>query len=149
MKRLFTKCVALLACTFAICLCVKAGNDKIITLSQLPSAAQQIVKKDFAGKSVALVKMESGLVGRSYEVIFNDGDNIEFDRNGGWTEISCKSSQVPARLVPSAIRNYVKGNYPNAAIKSIEKDRGEYEVKLSNRLEITFNKNFQVIDIDD
>lgn len=149
MKRLFAKCVALLVCTFAVCLCVKGSNDKVITLSKLPAAAQQIVKKDFAGKNVALVKMESGVFGKSYDVIFSTGDNIEFDRNGNWTEINCKSSQVPARLVPSVIRNYVKRNYHNVTIKSIEKDRDKYEVKLSNRLEITFNKNFKVIDIDD
>lgn len=149
MKRLFTRCLALLVCAFAVCLFVKADNDKVISLSQLPATAQQIIKKNFAGKNVALVKMESGLLNKSYEVIFSNGDNIEFDNKGNWTEISCKSSQVPASLIPSAIKNYVTQNYPDATVKSIEKDRGEYEVKLSNRLEITFNKKFQVVDIDD
>lgn len=149
MEKLFKRSMTLLICTFVVCLCAKAGNDKVISFSQLPAAAKQIVKKNFTGKTVALVKMESDLTGQSYEVIFNSGDKIEFDRNGNWTDISCKSSQVPALLVPSAIKNYVHKNYPNAAIKSIEKDRRGYEIKLSNRLEITFNKNFKVTDIDD
>lgn len=149
MEKLFKRSMTLLICTFVVCLCANAGNDKVISFSQLPAAAKQIVKKNFTGKTVALVKMESDLTGKSYEVIFNSGDKIEFDRNGNWTDISCKSSQVPVLLVPAAIKNYVHKNYPGAAIKTIEKDRGGYEVKLSNRLEITFNKNFNVTDIDD
>lgn len=148
MGRLFTKFTALFVCAFAICLCAEAGNDRIITVEQLPSAAQQILKKDFSGKAVSVVKMETELTGKRYEVIFNNGDEIEFDSSGNWTEISCKSSQVPARLVPAEIRSYVSKNYPDAVIREIEKDRSNYDVKLSNRLEITFNKNFKVIDID-
>lgn len=149
MKRLITRTLALLVCAFAVCLCVEAGNDKVISKDKLPATAKQTIKTHFAGKTVALVRQETEFSGKSYEVIFNSGDKIEFDRNGNWTDISCKSSQVPALLVPSAIKNYVHKNYPNAAIKSIEKDRRGYEIKLSNRLEITFNKNFNVTDIDD
>lgn len=149
MKRLFKRSLTLLIFVFAVCLCANAGNGKVISQDKLPAMAKQTIKKSFTHKKVALVKMESSLTGKSYDVIFTDGDKIEFDRNGYWTEIVCNSSQVPTQLVPSAIRNYVKKNYHSVKIKEIEKDRSEYEVKLSNRLEITFDKNFNVIDIDD
>ena len=48
-----------------------------------------------------------------------------------------------------AIRNYVKTNYPDARILQIEYDDNEYEIKLSNRWEITFDSKMRVIDIDD
>ena len=126
-----------------------ADNDKPISMSQLPATAQQIIKKHFSGKKVALAKMETGLFEKSYDVVFNNGEKIEFDRKGNWTEIDCKMSSVPAALIPAKIKQYVKSTYPGAKIIQIEVDASEYEVKLSNRLEVTFNKSFQVIDIDD
>ena len=93
--------------------------------------------------------METGLFEKSYDVVFNNGEKVEFDRRGNWTEIDCKLSSVPAGLVPAKIASYVKSTYPGTKILQIEKDDSQYEVKLSNRLEVTFNKNFQVVDIDD
>lgn len=126
-----------------------ADNDKPINMTQLPTTAQQTIKKYFGNKKVALAKQESGLFEKSYDVVFNNGERVEFDRKGNWTEIDCKASAVPAGLIPAKISQYVKTTYPGAKIVQIEKDDSQYEVKLSNRLEITFNKNFQVVDIDD
>lgn len=64
-------------------------------------------------------------------------------------EVRCRQSGVPAQIVPEAIRNYVKTNYPDARILQIEYDDNEYEIKLSNRWEITFDSKMRVIDIDD
>ena len=126
-----------------------ADNDKPISMSQLPATAQQIIKKHFSGKKVALAKMETGLFEKSYDVVFNNGEKVEFDRKGNWTEIDCKMSSVPAALIPAKIKQYVKSTYPGAKIIQIEVDAREYELKLSHRLEVTFHKSFQVIDIDD
>lgn len=134
---------------FLLSATANADNDKPIEISQLPATAQQVIKNNFADKKVAMAKMETGIFEKSYDVIFTNGEKIEFDRNGNWTDISCKLSAVPTALIPAAIRTYAKNNYPDTKILKIEKDRGEYEIKLSNGLEITFNKNFQVIDIDD
>lgn len=127
---------------------VFADTDKPITVSQLPANAQEILSREFAGNKVALAKMETGIFDRSYEVIFTNGDKVEFDKSGNWTEVSCKSSVVPSNLIPSQISSYMKTNYPGQSIIEIEKDGNEYEVKLSNGLEITFNKKYQVVDID-
>jgi len=42
----------------------------------------------------------------------------------------------------------VNTNYSGNKILKIEKDRNEYEINLSNGVEIKFNKDFMVIDID-
>lgn len=147
MKRVFTLLVFVLTGIFMLVLQARADNDKPITVGQLPATARQIVKKHFAGKKVAMAKMETGFLEKSYEVVFTNGDKIEFDRNGSWTEVVSKGN-VPAALVPAAIRNYLKQNYPGQSVVKIEKDGRDYEVKLSGGLEITFNKNFKVTDID-
>lgn len=137
-----------LVCLLAVQTTVMAGNDKIISQTSLPAVAQQIIKKHFKGKKVAVAKMENNIINKNYDVIFANGDKIEFDRNGNWTEVDCKNSSVPAMLVPTAISKYVKSNYSGARIIKIEKDKSEYEIKLSTGTEITFNKHFQVTDID-
>ena len=88
-------------------------------------------------------------MGKSYEVIFNNGDNLEFDKNGTWTSLECKQSTVPDAVVPAQILDYVKKNYQGVVIRQISKeDRGAYEVELSNGLELKFNKSFQLVEID-
>ena len=57
-----------LACAFTLSAPACADNDKPISTSQLPAAAQQTLKKHFAGHKVALAKMESGLLEKSYDV---------------------------------------------------------------------------------
>lgn len=78
-----------------------------------------------------------------------NGEKLEFDKAGEWTEVQCRQSEVPAQIIPKAIRNYVKTNYPAAKILQIERDKKEYEIKLSNRWEIKFDSKMRVIDIDD
>lgn len=148
MKRFLKASIAALFCLFVVSVNAVASNDKPIEVSQLPQTAQQVLKKDFSKMKIALAKMESGIFDTSYDIIFTNGDKVEFDRNGNWTELKCKYSQVPVRLIPAAINSYVKKNYPSTKVLEIERDRNEYDVKLSNGIELTFNKKFQVIDID-
>lgn len=148
MKRFLKASIAALFCLFVVSVNAVASNDKPIEVSQLPQTAQQVLKKDFSKMKIALAKMESGIFDTSYDIIFTNGDKVEFDRNGNWTELKCKYSQVPVRLIPAAINSYVKKNYSSAKVFEIERDRNEYDVKLSNGIELTFNKKFQVIDID-
>lgn len=125
-----------------------AGNDRPISVDQLPQAAQQTLGTHFAGIKVAMAKFESELLDKSYDVILTDGTKLEFDANGNWNEISCKTTTVPAALVPAKITDYINANHKGAKVKKIEKDRNRYEVELTNKVELTFNKKFKVVDID-
>lgn len=127
---------------------VHADDDKPIQFSGLPRTAQQFVMQNFADKKVALAKMESDFFGKNYDVIFVNGDKVEFDRSGNWKKIKCKYSQVPASLVPNSIMVYVRDNYPECKIIELEKEGNTYEAKLSNGWELKFNKNFELIDLD-
>lgn len=148
MKNVFKAGIAALACLFVVSVNAVASSDKPIDVSELPQTARQILKKDFSKMKIALAKKEPGIFDTTYDIIFTNGDKVEFDRSGNWTELKCRYSQVPARLVPSAISNYAKRNYPGTKILEIERDRSEYDVKLSNGMEVTFNTKFQVVDID-
>ena len=73
--------------------------------------------------------------------------NDDYEK-GIWTEVNCKYSAVPVAVVPDAIKKYVATNYPDAKMLKIERDKYDYEVKLSNGWEIKFDMQFNVIDID-
>ena len=125
-----------------------AGNDKPIAINALPVKAQTLLSNQFNGQKVMLATIESGVVSRSYDVVLHNGTKLEFDKKGNFTEIDCKQGIVPAQLIPQAIKNYLKDNYAGQSVKKIEINKNEYEVELSNGLDLTFNKHFQLIDID-
>lgn len=142
------KLIFTLVCLFSIQSVVLADNDKPISVNQLPKTAQVIIKNYFSGQKISLAKVESEWLTKSYDVIFTNGDKIEFDKNGHWKQIDCKYSQVPKAIIPLGISKYVSANYPNDKIVKIDKDSNDYEVKLSSGWEIKFNKKFQVINVD-
>lgn len=85
----------------------------------------------------------------SYEVILTKGTKVEFSGQGEWKEVDCRYSTLNEELVPVQIREYVKTNFPDTQFVQIEKGYRGYEVKLTNRLELTFDNQFRLVDIDD
>lgn len=134
---------------FLVQVMAKADNGKPIEFDQLPQQSQLFVKKHFASKTIALIKMDSDFFDRSYEVIFSNGDKLDFDKKGNWKDVDCRYSELPEVIIPMQIRNYVAKNYPGIKMLKIEKeDRGKLEVGLSNNLELTFDSKFNLVDID-
>ncbi len=127
----------------------KADNDRVITKEKLPASSQQFINEYFANNKISYVKEERDFLEKNYEVVFTDGTKLEFMRNGDWTDVDCRYSEVPAAIVPEQIRKYVQNNYAGEKILQIDRDRNDYELRLSNRLELTFDKNYNIIDIDD
>ena len=123
-----------------------ADKNKPIQVNELPAKAQTVLTTHFSGQKVALTIKENGFDG--YDVVLQNGTKLEFDRKGNLTEVDCKQGTVPAKLIPQAIKSYVQTNYSGQNIKKMEIDKNEHEIELSNGLDITFNKRFQVIDID-
>jgi hypothetical protein len=144
------KLVLLLVCAAAVCATAKADNDKAIGFEQLPAESRQMIKKHFPGQPVALVKQDCDFLEKTYEVIFTNSNKVEFDKKGVWKEINCKYTEMPAALVPEQIAKFVGTNYPGQRMIKIErKSRNRHEIELANGLEVEFDANFTVIDIDD
>ena len=74
---------------------------------------------------------------------------VDFNSKGQWYDIECHKGSVPSALVPSQITTYVKTNYSGRSIVKLEKQRrGGYEVELSDGLELKFDKNYKLVDLD-
>ena len=126
-----------------------ADHDRAVTTEQMPRQVQEFIARYFPGEKIAYAKKESDFFEVIYEVMFTNGSKVEFRRNGAWKEVDCRYSSVPAAVVPAQIAQYVSGHYPDASIVQIDRDKHDYEVKLSNGLELTFDLKFNLIDIDD
>ena len=146
MKKFAVLTVALL---FVFALTGRADNDRPIAVDQLPQKAQQFIKQHFPKSKVALAKEEREFLDLRYEVVFANSVKIEFLKDGEWKEVNCKYSAVPAAIIPVKIAEYVTKNYEDVQIVKIDRDKREYEVDLSNGLELTFDTKFNLIDIDD
>ena len=143
------KMMFLFVSLFVMNLTVFADDDKPIQVSQMPKEAQAFVQKHFANLSVAVAKVENDLFGKNYDIIFTNGDKVEFDKKGNWTNVDCEHTQVPVEIIPQAIQEYVTKNYPQAKVVKIEKtDRKGYDVDLSNGFDLEFDKKFRVVEID-
>lgn len=147
MKRSL-KIILMAICLAAFMAPAFADNDKPIQVKELPAKAQTILSQHFKNQKVALATIEVGLLEKNYDVVLNNGTKVEFDKNGNVTEVECKQEAVPTALIPKAINTYLQQTYPEYKVRKYEMKRNEYEVELNNGLEITFNKDFQVIDID-
>lgn len=148
MKRLYRKMMIAIAGVLMLGT-ASVADAKSMDIKQFPAAAQQMIHDNFSGRKVAMSKSGTSMLFiKNYDVVFTNGDKVEFDHNGNWTEIQCNHSSVPAALVPQGIRDYVKRNYAGTSIKEIEKSGGKYEIKLSNGLDIKFDKYMEVVDID-
>lgn len=141
MKRI----VSLFVCMLLVCGVAHADSKKRIDMNGLPAAARQFVGKHFGERRVAAVVMEREFFKKSYEVVFDGGDKIEFDSKGVWTEIDCESSIVPLSALPEGLYPAVRARYPKAAVVKVERDRKKYEVELTNKVELEFDKEFNLL----
>ena len=119
-------------------------DDRVITYQQLPQAAQSFLKQHFAKKVPLVVTADWD----DFTIVYESGEKVEFDKKGNWKEIVCRSSKVPADVVPQQIKDYLQKNYPGKSVVKLDRHRSVYEVKLNNGMEIEFNRSFQVIDVD-
>ena len=143
------KILFLFVSLFVMNLVVLADNEKPIQVTEMPKVAQQFIQRYFTNQSVALAKVETEFLDKTYDVVFTNGDEVEFDKKGKWIKVDCGRSQVPLEIVPVAIQQYVGKNYPDAKVVKIElTDRKGYDIDLSNGFEIEFDKKMRVVEID-
>lgn len=116
---------------------------------QLPLVARNFINRHFTRPQISYIKIDSEFLSKKYEVVLSDRTKIEFNGDGEWEEVDGKRNNIPTTIIPAHIKQYVEANYPGVSFTKIERDRGEVEVELTNRLSLTFNKKGQLIDIDD
>ena len=114
-------------------------NDVVIGVNDLPTVAQTFLQDYFSGVEVARVEKDTNATDSYYEVKLNNGTEVNFNTDGAWTDVDCKTNAVPDGIVPATIVSYVAENYPDLLIVQIEKEAYGYDIDLSNDLELSFD----------
>jgi len=143
MKRIFT--IIAVALTSVQ---LSKADDRPVTFSQLPAAAQTFINTNYSGEKISYATVDDDFIRPDYNVMLANGVKIQFENSGALEKIESRAG-IPEELIPVQIRDYVKLHYPDVIFVEYEIGKRTYEVKLSNRLEIKFNRNFNVIEIDD
>lgn len=112
----------------------------------LPEKARTTLAQNFTA-AVTLVKSETNVGSTTeYDVTLSNGTEIVFRGNGEWDSVETPNDiPVPSGMIPTAIADYVKEKHTGALIVGIDKERTGYEVDLSNGVELSFDKDGNII----
>ena len=115
--------------------------------------AKEFISTYFSNESVTYAKLDKELFENRYEVYLKNGVKITFFKNGEWKEVNAESASVtfemPEGLIPIQLRQYVEANYMGIRINSIEKEGRFTDVSLANGLDLRFDSNYRLVNIDD
>lgn len=148
MKTIITKRLALITLLALSMSTMSFAQDKKITAAQLPAAAQNFIKQHFKGQTVTSANMNKEMFDTDYETVLSNGIKINFDTNGNWDEIDCKTG-VPAAVIPKSIAAFISANYKGQNIVQIDKKIAGYDLELSSGTELEFDNAGKFLRIDD
>ena len=144
MKNLF-------ACgIFAFLMLLTGCTDKPVLPAQLPMPITSFIQQNFPGQTISFATKDLEITGWQYDVVLADGTQIDFDTDKMWDKIQCTmSNPVPTALIPAPITTHLQTNFPDAMVLKIDKERFGYEVELANGLELKFNQQGALMEVDD
>lgn len=124
------------------------AQEVIVPFNQLPAKAKTFINQHFKGVKVTNVIQDKDVFSKDFDVNFENGTKVEFDRTGNWKEIKSLSGSMPSSLVPAKIKQYISNNYKGANIVEINKEARKIDVELSNGIDLDFDKNGNFLRID-
>ncbi len=134
----------------ALELLMTACSDKPVMPAQLPVDITAFIQQNFPGQTISFAKKDLEITGWQYNVVLADGTQIDFDTDHMWDKIQCAmTTSMPTALVPAPILAHLQTNFPGAMILKIDKERYGYEIELTNGLEMKFNNQGALMEVDD
>lgn len=127
------------------------ARDRVTTdVKALPAAAQELITKYYGKVGVNHIKIDSNMLGKKdYDVVLNNGTELEFNDEGSLKEIDCGRNAVPNALVLKPILDYISKNFNGKKIVSMDIKSNKYEIELSNGLDLEFDRAGNFLRIDD
>ncbi len=134
--------------TFLIALPLSSFANEPIKASELPETIKFFIADYFPDSKVSYAIYDKELFDSKYEVVLTTSEKLEFDKKGEWKEVDCKHNAVPEGIVPDFIVETVASEYEAQPIVAIERGRKYYEIELKSGLDITFDKDGKIIELD-
>ena len=116
-------------------------GDWIVPVSALPQKSRAFINSTFPGVQVWKVERDGG----KFEVKLSNGVDIDFYMNGDWKDIDGGWVTIPFSVLPPAVANTVQQTYPQAMMVDVEKEWGNYKIKLNNMMELYVTSGGQLM----
>lgn len=138
----------ILLASFAMASFAVNAQEEIIKENELPAPAITFLTTNFKNNPVRTVVKDTDRRKVTYEVTLTDGTEVEFTQKGDWKEVDGDKKPIPTAFIPKAILDYVKAKYPNEQITHIDKGLRDYDVDLTNGLDLEFDLKGKFLRID-
>ena len=126
------------------CVISEDHAGEAVSADRLPKDLTAFITKHFPGDAVVKAETDQGRRGTIYEIDLKSGIEIDVLEDGNWKEVKApKGSAVPAAFVLEAIAAYVEKNYTGKTISEISRQRGCYELNLSDGTELRLTEDAQ------
>ena len=135
-KKIFT-----LLITLTIVSTSSLFADWVVPASSLPQKSRAFIQRVYPGVQIWKVERDGG----KFEVKLSNGASIDFLPNGNWINIDGEYNGVPLSVLPQAVANTVRRTYPQAMMIDVEKEWGNYKIKLNNMMEMFISANGQLV----
>ena len=127
---------------------VMNAQEVTVQASELPAAATTFLATHFKENPIKQVVKDTDKRKVTFEVTLTDGTEVEFTQKGNWKEVDGDKKAIPTAFIPKAILDYVKAKYPNEQITHIDKGLRDYDVDLTNGLDLEFDLKGKFLRID-
>lgn len=135
---------------FALVLLMTGCSDKPVLPTELPAPVMSFIQQTYPGQTITFAQKDLELTGWKYEVFLADGSHVEFDTDDTWDKVESPMTQpVPAQLIPAPIATHLQANFPGTFVTKIDKERNGYEIELATGVELKYNKQGALIEMDD
>ena len=125
-------------------------SDKPVIPEQLPVPVKTFIQQTYPGEAITFAQKDLELTGWKYEIFLVDGTHIEFDTDNMWDKIESPVTRpVPQQLIPAPVAAHLQANFPGAVVTKIDKERNGYEIELANGMELKYNKQGVLREMDD
>ena len=135
------KQIILLASVMMLSIASVFAADMPIQANQLPKKAQDFISANFANDPVVYAEQDRN----SFKAELQSGVEIDFDRNGNWTDVASERTPLPTKFIPANIMKAVEGKYQGVVVLEISKEYLSYKLKLGNNREVYVDNNGKIV----
>jgi hypothetical protein len=115
-------------------------KEEAILMDELPANALGFVEAHYDGKKILHVIKELDNLKTYYHVYLDNGTKLDFNRQGTIKKIE-GVEKIPDTVIPQLILDYVQTNYSGEFIHGWEVSDATQDVKLSNEIDLEFDRN--------
>lgn len=163
MKKNFLLLLALSSLTFVACkkeVTITPTDKQIadslnqngtgnVNFTDLPAKALETINSHYTQENIASYEVKNvPVIGKSFEVKFNDGAQIDFDSDGVWHEWK-DAKGLPKEVLPESIKTYLSKNYAATFATVIDKEKDKIKIDLATDIDLEFDTNGNFVRIDD